>query len=184
MDEHETDGPPPRRRVFDTIIDRGLDLSGLFIWLLAIGIFVNVLVRRFGIGLDLSWMFETTEYLLLVIAFLGGAALLRDRGHVTVDLVGEVMWRRGRWVVTRIGDVLTLAIVTVMTFVSGLVTYRNAGTGQVTPGVVEIPRWWIYAVMPIGFAFLTVQAVRNLRQPISGDLAEDTDVDPSEQYPV
>lgn len=150
----------PRRRGFDRVLDLAENFAGLLIWAMALGITTNVILRR-TLNVEISWLFETTEYLLLVIAFIAGAALLRERGHVGVDLVGEVIFPQAKQRVIRIGDVLSAIILAVLSVASIYIAYRTSLTGQLTTGVVQIPRWWVYAVLPVGFSLMTVQAVRN-----------------------
>lgn len=155
--------PGTRRpiRAFDSFVTLTENISAALIWLLAIAVSVNILLRRF-LRVDLGWLFEATEYSLLLLAFLGGASLLRARGHVSVDLAGELVLRRKRAFVVLVGDVGGALVVLVMLAVSSIVTYQSLQDGFVTTGIVEIPRWWIFAVLPAGFAMMAVQAFRNI----------------------
>ena len=49
---------------------------------------------RYFLNRPLVWVLELTEYALLWVTFLGAAWLLRQGGHVQVDVIVDFMSRR------------------------------------------------------------------------------------------
>ena len=71
---------------FDKLIDVMVFLSGLTMAFITAAICYEVVMRYFFLSPSV-WVVQTCEYGLLWIVFLGTTWLLREKGHVAVDII-------------------------------------------------------------------------------------------------
>ncbi len=90
-------------RIYDVVIDALAFLAGASLTLVFIAIVVTVLMRVVGLP-SLDGVVATTEYAMLYIGTLAAPWLLREKGHVSIEVLRqqlperarEVFWRRLR----------------------------------------------------------------------------------------
>lgn len=115
-----------------------------------------------------TWVIEITEYALLYITFLGTAALQRQGGHVSVDLLTDALndaWRRRLAVVSA---ALCLVVVLVLTWFATLATIDALRRGVYKPTVMEFPTWIVLAVIPVGSLLLSLRFTHRLLSLLAG----------------
>ena len=106
------------------------------------------------------WIMQTTEYALLWIVFLATTWLLRDKGHITTDVIythlNEKTKRYLDFIIFIIGGIACAFMVyfgidyTRECIIKGITDVRG----------VTIPKWIIFVIIPIGSIFLTIQFFR------------------------
>ncbi len=117
-------------------------------------------VTRYFLGKGTMWVEEIGEYSMLFMTFLAAAWLLTMDGHVEMDIVVARLPRRAQFIVRAVASWVGAAICLVMTY-SGLyvaIDHLMRGLHQPTP--VEPPDFPLFAVIPLGFLFLSVQFIR------------------------
>lgn len=127
---------------------------------LVIGIMAVVAAIVFGevvarglFGRSLIVTDELSRYLMIWIVLLGGVLLVRDNGHIRVDIVVDNIPPRVGWVMRVLSDLLSLAFLATLTVVS-VVVAREMGTQHtITLGVSMA---WFYAALPVGAALMAV----------------------------
>jgi TRAP-type mannitol/chloroaromatic compound transport system permease small subunit len=114
-----------------------------------------------------AWL-EIQWYLFSAIFLLGAAHTLRVNGHVRVDLVYMQLSARARLWVDVFGLIAFLlpscAILTYMGWHFFLDSYRIHETSSNAGGLI---RWPVKLLMPVGFAFLTLQGLSELVKRIA-----------------
>ena len=71
---------------FDWLLNSLSFLTGAIIFIVMMTVCLNVLMR-YAFNRPIMGVEEITEYLLLLITFIGSAWLLREEGHVGVDIL-------------------------------------------------------------------------------------------------
>jgi TRAP-type C4-dicarboxylate transport system permease small subunit len=126
-------------------------------------VFVNVLLRV--VGLDLAWVTELAELLMVWVTFLGGAAAARRGAHMTItEFIDKLQGRR-----RRLADVvidLIAAVVLVLLVIYGINLVR-AGWGNEL-SVLQIPMSFQYLGMPVGCAAMLAFVLWDLAQTVQG----------------
>jgi TRAP-type C4-dicarboxylate transport system permease small subunit len=146
-------------RAFDRLIAGLADLSGLFIAFILLSMCGEVVMRHF-LNRPLSWTVEITEYLQLYIAFFSAALVLKDGGHVSLDLFVRRRKPRTRRVL-KVASNLLGAVTTAIVFVfSAQTTYEAFTAGTPILRTLEAPKWLILLPLPLGFLLLTIQFLR------------------------
>ncbi len=137
--------------------------------ILALTLVVTALVfMRYVLRSDLGWWgMQVTQFMLLYIAMLGGAYVLRAGGHVNVDFVVNRLPERvkGVWeLVTSLMGLTYCAILTWKTWEMAWSSYVSHWTAEYP---VEVPLFPVYVIMPIGAFLLCLEFLVKIGAHIS-----------------
>ena len=119
------------------------------------------------------WVIELTEYTLLYITFLGTSALLREGGHVSVDLLTDALnpvWRRR---LALVSAAICFCVTLVLTVFAALATIDAMRRGVYKPTVMEFPTWIVLAVIPVGSLLLVFRFGHRFLSLLFGPASED-----------
>ena len=96
-------------RVFDKTLDAMLVVSGLIVFIQAVWVSVDVIVRK---SFDWTWApsFEILTYSLVWMTFLGTAAIYRDRGHVVMEAIVQRFPPRAQNLISLITTVAVMGL--------------------------------------------------------------------------
>ena len=115
---------------------------------------------RYFFGAPITWVYEVTEYILLMIPCLAMAWLARNNGHVVIDVATSHLGERAR---ARLGAATSLAVAATCAFVAwwgAQVTFTSLRAGAVIENVLQTPQWMIYLCIPLGFALTAIEFAR------------------------
>ena len=152
-------------RAFDTF-DRGIA------WCLRVSVILNfgailalvvlAVVMRLLAWVSVTWTDEVIEPLMAYMMFLCAVALWRERGHFTVELIEDMMPDQlKRWVRVLIE---ALALTFAMVFLWQAIPFMLGATEE-SP-FLAIPRKYMFAVLPVAAALMTVYSIRDLIQAV------------------
>ncbi|MGA3175400.1 MAG: TRAP transporter small permease [Syntrophorhabdales bacterium] len=146
-------------KAFDRLLDVMVGLSGVILVFIC-GAVCYTIGMRFFFNMTTIWITQTTEYALLWIVFLSTAWLLREKGHITTDLVYELLGESTkRWldgITYSAGAVACL----VLFYYSTAYTYDSIVNHVTDVRAVTVPKWTIFSIIPVGTLLLIVQFVR------------------------
>ena len=167
-------GPPAPaapRSWFDLLID-GLALAAAaLVVLLTVLILCDVAARYLRL-FTLTWALEASEYMLYAVTFLGAPWVLREEGHIAIELVVERLAPRSRALVRRFTDLLGVVVCAVLLAYACVVTWRSFNSGVMVRKSFEFPEWYTFAPMPVVLLVLLGIYLRWLvRPPRSGAAA-------------
>ncbi len=108
----------------------------------------------------LGWVKEISEYILVALGFLVAAWILKDDGHVKMDLVINNVSRKTQTLMNLITSVISTIVVLVITFFSFRVIADFYRTKLVTPSVLEPPKWILLIPILLGSLLLAIQFIR------------------------
>jgi len=74
------------RAIFERTLNIFSVAAGVLVAFLMIVVCVNVFMRHF-LNRPIFWTIEVTQYAMVFILFLGAAWLLREEGHVVMDVL-------------------------------------------------------------------------------------------------
>jgi TRAP-type C4-dicarboxylate transport system permease small subunit len=104
-----------------------------------------------------GWVIEVCEFALLYITFLGAPWLLKQDGHIRVDILFTFLNRK----VSRILNTTTSlvgAIACGFLFVYGVLsTWHHFQENTLIIQTLNMPKWELLIVIPIGSFFLVLQ---------------------------
>ena len=143
-------------------------------------------VSRYFLGRPLGWSVEISEWALLAITMLGAALVLRNDGHVRVDLVIRALPTRARRVVDVLAASIGFCVTALACYYTAKTAYGEYVEGILTIHVLKFPRFWLLLFFPLGFLFLALEWLRKLlvsietlmtgREPQSRRVEADTGV--------
>ncbi|HEX6318473.1 MAG TPA: TRAP transporter small permease [Burkholderiales bacterium] len=136
-----------KRSWFDALIDALALAAAALLCSLVVLILVDVAARYLRL-FSIPWSFEATEYMLYAITFLGAPWVLREEGHIAIELVVERLAPAARRVVRRVADVLGATVCVVLFFYACRVAWRSYESATLVHKSFVFPEWWVYAGMP------------------------------------
>lgn len=105
-------------------------------------------VMRYIANQPQAWVEEVYKYCVIWGVLIGGAAALRHKKHIAVDLLYAVLPVRGKKAVNVLASVIGLVFSVVFLALSLQLVLRNHASGQVSMDV-GIPLWIVYLVLPL-----------------------------------
>lgn len=142
--------------VHDRVISIMAYLAALLLFLLMLIICYEV-VMRYLFRSPTGWVIEACEYALLYITFLGAAWLLRQDGHIRVDILFAFLNRK----VSRVLNMTTSlvgAIACGFLLVYGVLsTWHHFQESTLVIQTLNTPKWVLLIIIPIGSFFLVLQ---------------------------
>ena len=151
-------------KIADILITACGVLAVIIVAALAVCVGLEVVMRYF-FGAPTRWVIEFSEYALLWIAFLAGAWILRQEGHVRVEMLTEMLSPRAQKILHAITSWLGAAVCAVFCYVSTVYLIRIIESGEMLFKSVPIERWTVVAVIPPGLALMAIQFVRRAFRP-------------------
>lgn len=115
---------------------------------------------RYGFSRPLGWVKETSEYILVFLGFLVAAWILKDDGHVKMDLVLSRLGPRGQAMMSIVTSAISTLVVLIVSWYSLKVTVDFYRTKLLTPSVLELPKWIFILPMFVGSLLLGAQFLR------------------------
>ncbi len=144
---------------FDRVMDLMTTVAGILL-ICALLMVSGAIASRYFLGRPIGWVVEITEYIILYIAFLVAAWVLKKEEHVKMDMVLNRLNPGAQSLL----NVITSAISTIVCFIiiwyGAKVTRELYQTGYFTPTLLELPKFIIIGIIPLGSLLLVIQFVR------------------------
>lgn len=161
----------PLARAYDALIHGLAWVAGALLALMFFAIVVDVVLRNLGFQSS-AHLFSFTEYALLMVPCFGAPWLVRERGHVFVEIGLNALPQglRRHWVVG-VG-LVCIAICLVLAWYGGEVTLRNYMKNDIDMRSFDMPRWLLVVCIPLSFFFMATEFARHLwlRQDVLGSM--------------
>jgi C4-dicarboxylate transporter, DctQ subunit len=145
--------------IFDRLLEGLAVIPGVMLVLVMLGISAEVIGRYF-FDRPIPGMVEIAEILLLYIAFLAAAWLLREEGQVSMDFIVRRFKPKFQSLITSFTSLIGAGISFVLFLYGTKVTMSAFEKGTLQPGSLPINIGWILIVIPIGGFFLFLQFLR------------------------
>lgn len=140
-------------KVWELIVDAFVALAGILLWVQMIIVNIEVIARRSGH--PTTWAMEIASLLILWIPFMVVAWVLRNDGHVKMDLIVDHISPAAQamiWFITSLAGVVVMLIIAV----AGAVTTLN-WVGTKTPTMLMLPKAPTISIICIGSFMLALQ---------------------------
>ncbi len=115
---------------------------------------------RYLFNKPLGWVKEMSEYTLVGMGFLVAAWILKDDGHVKMDLVLNRLRPKPQVMMNIITSSVSTIVVLIITWFSLRVILEFYRTKLVIPTVLEPPRWILLTPILVGSFLLAIQFIR------------------------
>lgn len=144
------------------VLDLMAGLAGLLMVAMMVSIVVDVVLRNAG-WQSSAHLFTFNEYFLFLIPLLGAPLLIREKGHVYVEilLMSVTPALRRRLVVLVL--VLSTLACAVLAWFSFELLVSDIVRGEKDARSLDLPRWILTLFLPLSFTMMTLEFARFLR---------------------
>ncbi len=162
-----------------SLIDKCNEFVGkLVMWLVLAAVLIsagNATLRKvFNIGSN-AWL-EIQWYLFAGVFMLGVGYVMLKNAHVRIDFISSKLSKRTNAIIDAIGIVIFTIPLSIIMIDLGWPLFSQAlRTGEMSQNAGGLIRWPVWALLPLGFAILLLQALSELIKRvafITGHLAE------------
>lgn len=150
-------------KLWDWILDALAAIAVAVTAVMCVGICADVALRNLDYD-GLPWVFDVTEYGLLVVTGCMAAYLSRFKRHVEVDIVLMMVGPGTARALRLISALLTLVICFGLFWYALRATLQSYGQGSLIFRYVLIPEWMPFAVIAIMFLSLGIEGLRQTHQ--------------------
>lgn len=128
------------------------------VWLM-IAVIVSVGMRNIGMQ-PYAWLFTSTEYAMLYITMLGAPWLVREKGHVHIELVTAVLPPFMRRVISRAVALSCVIVSLILAWKGYDLVQTNLARNDYDVRAYFFPRWILTISFPICFGLMAIEFSR------------------------
>lgn len=148
-------------RAYDALLYGMAILAGILMASMMIAITVDVLLRNLGYQSS-AHLFTFTEYALLIVPCLGSPWLVREKGHIYVEILLMTCTRAARRRMSVLIGLACVAVCAVLAWYGLTVTLRNYKLRDIDVRSMDMPRWMIVQFIPLAFGMMAIEFARFL----------------------
>ena len=123
-------------------------------------LFVNV-VMRYVFHNAIYWAEEMVRYLMVWLIFVGGSQVVKQEGHISVDVMLLALPPRARSVANTVIEVIAVVFLLILGWYGFEQAMRSKVSMQVSPAL-ELPMWLAYVAVPVGAWLMTIRYLQRL----------------------
>lgn len=127
-----------------------------------VSFYVLEVVARYFFNTPTSWASDFVTYTLAASVFLALPKVTRDRGHVAVTILVDVLPDKVAGAMHVIVNALGFAALSLATWISLAENIRQFNKGIVTLAIVPIPQWWVSSFITFGLALSALYMLRHI----------------------
>ncbi len=142
--------------VFDRLVGVLAFIGGFFIFVM-MGIECFEIVSRYFFHRPTIWSVEFCEYMLFLLAFLGTAWVLRNRAHITVNILVERMRPGVRVYFNLFSSFIGVLVSLVILWFSVKTAVDNYVTGVKVVKTYALPKWVFLSFISLGYLLMLVE---------------------------
>jgi len=144
---------------FDLLLSLLAIIGMVLLFMMMLAVCWEVFTRYF-LGSGTIWVIELSEYAMLYMTFLGTASLLKNEGHVEMDIIMALLKPRTQRVLKFTTSIVSGLVCLIVALSGTGVAFDYLQRGLYQPTLLEPPSFPLYVVIPIGFFLLFVQFMR------------------------
>lgn len=157
---HQTTALGAVVKALDRLGDLGGILSTLVVWMLAITVTYDVVLRTFG--LPTLWAAEVSIYLMIAMAFLGIGATQNVDGHFRVTFVRDLCPEGVRKALDVFALLVSLGFALAFTYGAWLLVSFSWMLNFTTSTILHVPMWILQGLLLLGGVLMTLAVIRDL----------------------
>jgi TRAP-type C4-dicarboxylate transport system permease small subunit len=148
-------------RLHDGLTVAGFALAAALIGAIAAGFCYEVAARYF-FDAPTTWLHDFASYALAAVIFLSIPAMTQRGAHVAVGYLVEGLSEGARRPLGRAVLAAAAAACLAAAWIGAAESWRQYAQGVETISANPIPKWWVSAVIPYGFASSALYFLRSL----------------------
>ncbi|MBS0123708.1 TRAP transporter small permease [Thetidibacter halocola] len=147
------------RRAYDGVVTGMAVVAGLLLIWLMVAVIVSVAMRNFGMQ-PFAWLFTSTEYGLLYLTMLGAPWLVREKGHVHIELVTAALPEPMQRLVSRLVAGLCVLVCAILAWKGAELVNTNIARMDYDVRAYYTPKWLLTLAFPISFGVMAIEFAR------------------------
>lgn len=136
--------------------------SGIIVLVVSLLIVCDILARAL-LGQPTIWALPVSQYLILVMVFLGTAFCFQEDGHVNVEVVVDRLKPGLKKFLIAAGYLMSTVYVLVMLWSTAKLTFLSFTMSWTTIGSFPVPTSILYSIMVLGSAILLITILLKIR---------------------
>ena len=129
--------------------------GGMLVWLM-ISVIVSVVMRNSGLQ-PFAWLFTSSEYAILYMTMLGAPWLVREKGHVHIELVTAALPAAARRVVSRCVALACVIVCAILAWKGAEMFLTNIERNDLDVRAYYFPKWALSITFPISFGLMAIE---------------------------
>ncbi len=165
-------GLTPISRVYDALLYGMAWCAAALIVAMMVVITIDVVVRNLGYQSS-AHFFTFTEYALLIVPCLGAPWLVREKGHIYVEILLMYLGPRPRAALRLAIGIVCMVVCAVLAWYGLQVTLQDYFGNEKDVRSLDMPRWIVVGFVPLSFAMMALEFLRFVvrRENFLGSLA-------------
>lgn len=148
-------------RLYNAILIGCVVLAGTLIGAGILLVVVDVTMRALGFQ-PFGFTVAFVEYVLLYFVLLSAPYLVREKGHVTAEVLFTQLGPAARRVCEKIVYVICIVVSLTFAYQGGLLFDEAIRYGYMDERSVDVPYWALYVLFPICFTMIAIEFLRYL----------------------
>ena len=137
----------------------------------------SIATRQMGLGSPI-WIFQFNEYALLWVTFLGTAWLLAEDKHVQISLFTNILGEKANKTLEIVHSIVGFGLCGVFAWYGFYSTQDHFVRNVIDTQAVDVPKWIILMIIPLGFGLLSLQFLRKFFVSVRGARKPEAEIVP------
>jgi C4-dicarboxylate transporter, DctQ subunit len=150
---------PALLRAYRFLVDAMAVIAGVTLVWLMVSVVVSVAMRNSGLQ-PFAWLFTSAEYGLLYMTMLGAPWLVRERGHVHIELLTSALRKGPQRIVSRTVAALCVVVCVILAWKGTELFLSNIERNDFDVRAYFYPRWLLTITLPVSFGLMAVEFSR------------------------
>lgn len=129
--------------------------GAMLVWLM-ISVITSVTMRNLGLQ-PFAWLFTSSEYAILYMTMLGAPWLVREKGHVHIELVTAALPAPARRFMSRFVAAACVAVCALLAWKGAELMLQNIARNDLDVRAYYFPKWILTAAFPLSFGLMAVE---------------------------
>jgi len=147
---------PVLSRAYRFLVDAMAVIAGAALIWLMVSVVVSVAMRNAGLQ-PFAWLFTSAEYGLLYMTMLGAPWLVRERGHVHIELLTSALPAGPQRVVSRTVAALCVVVCVILAWKGTDLFLTNIERNDFDVRAYFYPRWLLTVTLPVSFGLMAIE---------------------------
>lgn len=147
------------RTAYDYLIYGMAILAGAGLVWLMVSTITSVVMRNMGVQ-PFAWLFTSAEYSILYLTMLGAPWLVREKGHVHIELLTAALPDATRAWVSRGVSLACVLVCAMLAWKGADLAMTNLERGDFDVRAYFFPRWILTISFPVAFGCMAIEFAR------------------------
>ena len=148
-------------RIYGAVLHGMAWLAGVLMVAMMAIIVIDVALRNLGYQSS-AHFFTFTEYFLLLIPLLGAPWLVREKGHIYIEILIAALPERLQRALIKLIVIGCIAVALVLAWYGGAITLQDYLGNEKDVRSLDMPRWMLTIFMPLSFGMMALEFIRLL----------------------